>query len=234
MIVSKPFTELPDAIEPAQRAMETVLAEAGATLPARDAVDLRIVERVRQRKGRVIERETDLPEKERWPDYRSLAAPADADGDGLPDFWEKQFGLDPTDAHDAASLSQDGYANIEQYFNNKPPHLAATDRPIVMVAATGSRAISRKQSGEWSVTRSGDITRPLTVTYTISGDQVTGRDFAPLTGKVSMPAGAQSARIPLEVLSSACSDRTVVISLATGNREFFVGCPSQSLVVIEK
>ena len=67
---------------------------------------------VRHGTGKVIEKETDLPADQRWPDYRALPAPADSDGDGLPDFWEKQFGLDPNDAKDSAKISAGGYANI--------------------------------------------------------------------------------------------------------------------------
>ena len=42
---------------------------------------------------------------ERWPDYRSLPPPTDSDHDGLPDFWERQFSLDPRDAADCRNAS---------------------------------------------------------------------------------------------------------------------------------
>ena len=57
----------------------------------------------------------------------------DSDGDGLPDFWEKQFGLDPNDAGDNARISAYGYANIEHYFNNTDPTGGTT--PIIFIAA---------------------------------------------------------------------------------------------------
>jgi len=233
MIVSQPFGELPASLQTAEAAYEAVLAEAGATLPARDAVDLRIVNSVRAGTGGVIEKETALPEEERWPDYRALPAPQDADGDGLPDFWEKQFGLNPNDPKDGSAISSGGYANIEHYFNNTDP--TGAGRAVVFVAAGVSRALAgRGQAGEWRVTRTGDITSPLTVAYTLSGEARSGEDFAPVPGTVAIPGGQRTAVITVSPLPGAHDDRTVVITLAPGQPGYFVGCPSQSLVVIRK
>lgn len=45
----------------------------------------------------------------------------DSDGDGLPDEWEKRYGLNPNDPSDAnADLDGDGFTNLEE-------HLAGTD-----------------------------------------------------------------------------------------------------------
>jgi hypothetical protein len=231
MIVDRPFDAPPVRLQSAEEAFETVLAEAGATLPARDAVDLRIVNDVRNGTGKVIGKETDLPADQRWPDYRSLPAPADGDGDGLPDFWEKQFGLDPGDAKDSAKLSAGGYANIEHYFNNTDP--TGGPQPIVFIAATVSRAWPKRgQAGEWRVTRSGDLKSSLTIGYAISGSAASGRDFEPLKGRVTIPAGAASAAIKLTPAKDARDDTMVVLTLATGQGGYHVGCPSASLVVI--
>ena len=45
----------------------------------------------------------------------------DTDGDGIPDDWEKQYGLNPNDASDAAKITLDEkgfYTNIELYANS--------------------------------------------------------------------------------------------------------------------
>jgi hypothetical protein len=42
--------------------------------------------------------------------------PTDTDGDGMPDFWEKTFGLNES-SNDAMTTGSDGYANIEKYIN---------------------------------------------------------------------------------------------------------------------
>ena len=121
MIVNEPFAELPERLETAEQSFARVLNEAGAILPARDSVDLRIVESVRARTGKVIEKETDLAARDRWPDYRALPAPLDADRDGMPDFWERQFGFDPRNAADGGALGAGGYTHVEHYFNNSDP-----------------------------------------------------------------------------------------------------------------
>ncbi|MEO6742557.1 MAG: hypothetical protein ABIP20_20120 [Chthoniobacteraceae bacterium] len=231
MIVEKPWTAMPANLQSASEAYETVLMESGATLPARDAVDLRIVNSVRNGTGKVIQKETDFPENERWPDYRSLPPPKDSDGDGLPDFWEKQFGLNPNDATDSAQISDGGYANIEHWFNNTDPTGGST--PILFVSASVSRA-GKGQNGEWRVTRTGDTAQPLTVRYSIGGDAVGDKDFAQLAGSVTIPAGKTSAAISLSPLATANGNKTAVISITAEQPAYHVGCPSQSLIVIRK
>lgn len=105
----------PITTDPAETAMERVLAEAGATLPRRDAVDARVVDDVRLEKGKVINSQSDVGG---WPKYASSAAPTDTDGDGMPDDWERQHKLDPQNAADG-SLDADGngYTNVEEYLN---------------------------------------------------------------------------------------------------------------------
>lgn len=234
MIVAAPFTELPPHLEPAAVAFARVLDEAGATLPARDSVDARLVASVRDRTGRVIEKETDLALADRWPDYRALPAPADTDGDGLPDFWEQQFGLDQKNPADAHTLAAGGYAHIEHYLNNTDPRATTAGRPgasLVFVSAIQSRA-RPGAAGAWRVTRTGDLTPPLAVRYTLGGDAQPGRDFAALAGVVTIPAGARTADIALTPLATAADDRTVTLTLAAGTGAYFPGCPAQSLIVI--
>lgn len=213
------------------------LENAGATLPSRDTVDERIAHQIRSGTGKVIGKETDLPAAQRWPDYRSLTAPKDTDGDGLPDFWETQFGLDPRNPADSKQVSVSGYAHIEHYLNNTDPRAAdiSSGSNVVFIAAAASRAhASSNTPGAWRLTRTGSSAATLTVRYTVSGDANAGRDFAPLSGTATFPAGASSIPLPLAALPTATDNRTVVITLTPGARDHFIGCPSQSLVVIRK
>ena len=147
--VSEPFKHAALPIQPAKDAYETVLASAGATLPKRDPVDLRVINMVRT--GEVATKKPenisdDLDDvgytKERvhdlvalidkgiitdpsqvggYPEYKGQPH-ADADKDGMPDAWETKYGLNPNDAADAAKdLSGDGYTNIEKYINGIDP-----------------------------------------------------------------------------------------------------------------
>ena len=231
MKVDAPFGESLPPMQSAKEAFDAVLADAGATLPARDAVDLRITRAVRDVKGRIIEKETDLPEDQRWPDYRSLPSPADADADGLPDFWEAQYGLNAKDTSDSARIAAGGYANIEHYCNNTSPN--ADNKPVIFIAATVSRA-DATQPGEWRVMRTGDLNAPLTVHYSISGDASVGADYAALPGSITIPSGQASATLALKSSPTASAGKLVVVTLSASQADYNIGCPSASLVVIRK
>jgi hypothetical protein len=233
MRVDQPFKTVAAPRRSAQTAYEEVLADSGATLPARDSVDLRIVNEVRYGTGRIIQKETDLPPDQRWPDYRSLPAPVDSDADGLPDYWEDQFGLNRNDASDAMKISAGGYANIEHYINNTDPTGGAT--PIVYIAGAVSRAhLGTGEAGVLRVTRTGDPKEALTIRYTVGGEAAQGTYFARLSGSVTIPSGAASADILVSPQSGARDNRTVTVSLTPANPVYHVGCPSAALVVIRK
>ena len=103
-----------------------MLAEAGASL-VRDAVDARIIEEIRSGTAKygktwrgggngIIDSQADVGG---WPELKSAPAPADEDGDGMPDDWELAQRLDPQ-ATDDGALDQDGdgYTNLEEYLNS--------------------------------------------------------------------------------------------------------------------
>ncbi len=53
-----------------------------------------------------------------FPVIQQFELPVDTDGDGIPDSWEKQYGLNPNDPTDATKFSlSDKYMNIELYLN---------------------------------------------------------------------------------------------------------------------
>ena len=115
-LVPRPFDAPPVATTSAPQAYQQVLAGVGASRPARDSVDARIVEEVRTARGRIIDKTSEVGG---WPAYRAASAPLDSDGDGLPDQWEAARRLNPKDAADAATdRNGDGYTNIEEYLNS--------------------------------------------------------------------------------------------------------------------
>ncbi len=103
----------------AQAAREAVLASAGANLPARDAVDVRVVSSVRDGAAALVGA---VAQVGGWPALRATPAAADADNDGMPDEWEKRFGMDPTAANDADDADGDGYTDLEEYLNGTDPN----------------------------------------------------------------------------------------------------------------
>ncbi len=140
----RPFPMPHLTIMPAQKAHEFVLENAGATLPKRDPVDERIVKTVRTGKPEYVKGLdpesfyqfehrrlapdsykqgiiTDISQVGGYPEYKGKPY-KDSDNDGMPDKWEKKYGLNPKDPSDAAKdLNGDGYTNIEKFINDMDP-----------------------------------------------------------------------------------------------------------------
>lgn len=123
-IVAKPFAisaALPQ--QTAVKAYEAVLAGAGAVLPRRDAVDKRLIDETRNGKATgtgtagngIID---DASAVGGWPVYAGGEAPADTDGDGMPDEWERKYGFNPADGADGNGVAENGYTNLENYLNS--------------------------------------------------------------------------------------------------------------------
>jgi hypothetical protein len=154
--VNEPFQHAPLEISSAAAGYDYVLANAGATLPKRDAVDERIITSVRTgivakatiakgsaEKARFYGYEqkwvdqlaefvplgfiTDPSEVGGYPEYQGTPY-LDTDGDGLPDGWEIAHGLNPKDPSDASGdLNGDGYTNIEKFIYGLDPRAPKTD-----------------------------------------------------------------------------------------------------------
>ncbi len=119
-----PAADIP-ATQTAAEAAELVLAHAGSSLH-RDAVDQRVTDNVRQRKGKLIDSQQEVGG---WPALRNLTAPADQDRDGISDFWELAHGLNPKDANDRnGDRDGDGYTNLEEYLNSLVAPVSTTKR----------------------------------------------------------------------------------------------------------
>lgn len=114
-----PIPVAPVFTDDAMTAYERVLAEVGATLPARDSVDTHVVRSVREGTGHIIDDEDDV---RGWPPLASARPPKDADRDGMPDQWERRHGLSSANPEDRnADADQDGYTNLEEYLNGTQP-----------------------------------------------------------------------------------------------------------------
>lgn len=108
--------QAPMNLEPAEDAFYAVMEHAGASR-VRDSHDLRIIEQLASlgTKGAFIANELDVG------GIGTLAgadAPADSDGDGMPDEWEKANGTDPDKADANGDADGNGYTNIEDYVNS--------------------------------------------------------------------------------------------------------------------
>jgi pectate lyase len=119
------------ALDSAATAYQRVLAFVGHS-SVRDEVDLRLIGNVRSHTGRIVDAvgPSDQPTDyvtnnldginyvfvRGWPVLHSLAAPADTDDDGIPDYWEDALGWNPNVANNNHTNS-DGYTDLEWYLN---------------------------------------------------------------------------------------------------------------------
>ncbi|GAO30160.1 pectate lyase [Geofilum rubicundum JCM 15548] len=114
----------------AQDAFDAVLAHAGASFK-RDAIDERIARETSTgtytytgsngSTNGLIDSQADVGG---WPNYESLPARLDSDGDGMPDVWETQFDLDPNDATDGKGYDLNTmFTNVEVYLNSLVQHI---------------------------------------------------------------------------------------------------------------
>ncbi len=128
----------------ANETYDYVVKNVGATLPLRDPVDTRILRVVQTGKPEYVKGLdpksfyqfehrrlgqdsyklgiiTDISQVGGYPEYKGKAY-KDSDKDGMPDAWEKKYGLNPNDASDAnGDINGDGYTNIEKYINGIDP-----------------------------------------------------------------------------------------------------------------
>ncbi|HSV13725.1 MAG TPA: hypothetical protein VLI90_05660, partial [Tepidisphaeraceae bacterium] len=139
----KPFPMPPMTIQSAEDAFQSVLANAGATLPRRDAVDQRVIEEVRTGvtwgMGKEIPIEpmkdlaknnigvagngiiTDVNQVGGYPEYKGEPVKY-TQNDGIPDWWKQKYHLDVNDPDLAGKdCNGDGYTNIEKYLNGLEP-----------------------------------------------------------------------------------------------------------------
>lgn len=108
----------------AQEAYGKVLDFGGASF-VRDDVDIRIIDNVRNKNysaegslgstNGIIDSQADVGG---WPILESKEAPADTSGDGMPDDWKTEQGLDPTQAEANGRDLSTAYDNVEVYINS--------------------------------------------------------------------------------------------------------------------
>ncbi|WP_346857806.1 pectate lyase [uncultured Draconibacterium sp.] len=133
--MDEPWPSMTINQQKAKEAYQSVLENAGAVLPKRDAIDSRIINDARNGtatfEGSTYKKEQEVADASKicgiidsqndvggWPVLKSLPAPLDTDHDGMPDSWEKKNGLNPNDASDRNKIAENGYTMLEIYLND--------------------------------------------------------------------------------------------------------------------
>ena len=137
--------------------------------------------------------------------FRVQVADADSDLDGVTDWEEHVTGLQfgPLIYRTNTPTATSAVAAI----------LAATNL-INLEVGTAVANVTRHTSGSFRVTRAGNLQR-LTVRYVVSGRAVSGVDYAPLPGTVTLPMGVNEVEIPVTPLPGAVVTpaKSVVLTL---------------------
>lgn len=109
----------------------------------------------------------------------------------------------------------EGIALVEVY------DLTGVDAPAVSISATVATTDTHDATppGEFTVTRTGDLSEPLTVTLGAAGSAVMGTDYVNVPSQVTLAAGEATATISIDAYAntiSTDSSKTVIMSVKPG------------------
>ena len=136
-----------------------------------------------------------------------------------------------------ASTSWDGEIVSAGPFEGAAPDLGAFESgsglPMVTVTAADATAAEPAETGAFTVSRSGPVGAALTVRYSTAGTATAGKDFAPLPGSVTIPAGAASATVTVTPRDDREAEavETLTLTLEAG-AGYGVGTPSTASLTI--
>jgi len=152
---NKGFDEyLENGIRDVETTFDDVLQKSGATYPRRDAMDARITAEVENGLGRYINTEHEvggfLTEGNKV--VESWGNNWDTDGDGIPNDWENENGLNPEDATDSSLISglsvdklgTEGYTNLEVYLNSLVEEEHVAENPTAKIVAPANNEMIAK------------------------------------------------------------------------------------------
>ncbi|MDQ8199712.1 hypothetical protein QEH56_16235 [Pelagicoccus enzymogenes] len=114
---SRPIPYAPVTTHAADEAYRLVVAQSGATKPARDAITTWVAQSVIDGTGSVPGTPDDWPHGG-FPSYSSAKAPVDTNANGIPDAWETAHGLDLATTLATGRDLDPSYDNIEIYLNS--------------------------------------------------------------------------------------------------------------------
>ena len=105
---------------------------------------------------------------------------------------------------------------------------------VTLAATRASADKSGDHPGEFTVTRTGDLQAPLTVTYTLGGTAVNGLDYYALyPATVTIPAGAASAAIAVVPVPNLVNGATLTVTAALQlGPGYVLGSPGTAQVTI--
>jgi hypothetical protein len=90
--------------------------------------------------------------------------------------------------------------------------------PVVTLSATDTTAAETGDTGRYTFTRTGNLSVPLTVSYSVGGTATAGSDYAALPGTLTFAAGQASAQVSVVAVNDPYYEaaETVTLSLLDG------------------
>ena len=111
--------------------------------------------------------------------------------------------------------------------------VAAAPPEVSISASKDVGSLYGRTSGEFTVTRSGgDFAQPLVVNFAVSGSATAGVDYQPLGSSVTIPAGENSARVPVALKASSVASPLTVTSTITPNAIYKAGSSRDATVLL--
>ena len=214
ILSDEPLSFVPIIQQSAEIAYKLVLESAGAVLPLRDSIDIRIIQETasgtatygtgqyNQDNGfgttptGIIDSQTDVAG---WPVLSSEPAPEDTDHDGMPDAWETDNGLNPNDSEDRNGIGEGGYTNLEIYLNSMIAYPTAVERTKDMV--TEAFNLGQNYPNPFNPSTKIVFTVPYQTKVRIDVYDVMGRKVAELINE-EKPAGRYEVDFVAKNLSS--------------------------------
>lgn len=105
---------------------------------------------------------------------------------------------------------------------------------VVSVSAPNAEASETGSAGEFSISRSGDTSNPLTVDFTVTGTAVGGEDYTNITTSVTLAAGEASTNFTINPIDDSVAEFTEnVLVTITPSTNYLVGTASASVLIID-
>ena len=109
------------------------------------------------------------------------------------------------------------------------------DAPSVTIIANDSIATEAGDSGQFTLTRSGPITSPLTVTLTRAGTGTSGTDYTAINTTQTIPADSSSLLINVSPIQDVTNEgaETVILTIAAGSGYVIGNANSSTLTIAD-
>jgi len=100
----------------------------------------------------------------------------------------------------------------------------------VTISQPSSTTLQPGQSSSFTVTRTGNTTNPMAVSYTLAGTAQNGTDYQALPGNVTIPAGQTAVTVPINTTpqtgSTAVPQKTITVTPQVGAGYTTTGTPA--------